>query len=297
MQKVFILFSIILFTFAAINANATNADSMFLKANQSVISGGTTAIFQIKTIDSLRKMYSDEVIFDAFQKTVVGNTPFDFSNEVALKSYIRQAEILNSSVHYIERKSNLYQAMGDLMLQTLADTLDKVFIAKPKEANAPFMVYLIARLADNQKFIDVREGNLHKTVRYLKEGRYAYVFRKLTTTYLNVFLPFFLAMVSFFLMLIFRKRIVRSVNPRHWPISSSLTPAKYCSSNICAMRGCTCPRTPQHCNRPHPGRHFNYLASTTTGLQPTAPSTPDHAFRQRPLPPPTDPRLNTAGPP
>jgi uncharacterized protein YigE (DUF2233 family) len=174
-----------------------------------------------KKVDSLSKKVGEDSVFSAFEAQLNHNTSFDFSNEMAIRDYMTQAEILLCAKYYPSKSGSsiLYESMGDQMLTVLMGSLKTAIDANEVKAKTPFIAYLVNRLADNHKFIDIKMGNTLKTWGYIKQGRFDYVFRKLTTTYVGVTLRFCGVFLVLLMVFVFRKRIIRFVKTGKWGVN------------------------------------------------------------------------------
>jgi len=176
-----------------------------------------TGAVNISGLDSLRKKVlasgnanADETIYQDFCQQA-DTLHFNLSNETFLRKYIADAEVLQHAQYYRPENSLLFEAMSDYMLDNLADTLKYAINANLVDKQEPSVIYLVQRLADNRMFIDIRVSNWKKILTYLLEGRFGYVFHKLTTTYLPEFLKF-LSVLSLLTLLFFqRKRMVNLI--------------------------------------------------------------------------------------
>lgn len=136
----------------------------------------------------------EQILFDAFANSLKKYQQFDWSNSKSLEIYLSQAELFQKA------DSTLYQAMGSEMLTFMAQTLQVTINNGSVNVNAPIIVNIIQRLKANGIYIDVKTSNFSKIGDYLKEGRFDYVFHKLTTTYKNVSLMVCLAVILIFLL-------------------------------------------------------------------------------------------------
>ena len=83
--------------------------------------------YRLEKLDSLRRFYHDDQVFDAFVRGGMAGIGFDFADHTRLLAYLNQAEILLHASFYRpdDGSALLYEAMGDHMLSLLADTLQK----------------------------------------------------------------------------------------------------------------------------------------------------------------------------
>ena len=174
----------------------------------------------ISSLDSLRKNAlasgdnnADETLYRVFCQQA-DTLRFDLSNEDFIRKYITDAEILTHARYYLPENSLLFEAMGDYMLSNLTDTLKHAINANLVEQQDPSVTYIVQRLADNHMLIDIKVSNWKKIFTYLLEGRFGYVFHKLTTTYKPEFLKFLGVLCAIAMLFFLRKKIVTFIKNR-----------------------------------------------------------------------------------
>lgn len=169
-------------------------------------------------IDSLRNQLKgtvtspDEFLYGSFNRQL-DLTPLDIQSTDTLLRYVMTAEACKNARNYLQPEQTiLFEAMGDKMMSKLADTLQAGIELKIFDPADSDIAYLIQRLADNHYLIDIKISNAQKTWEYLREGRFGYVFHKLTTTYKAEFMKF-LGMIALLaaLFFYFRKKIVGAI--------------------------------------------------------------------------------------
>lgn len=175
---------------------------------------------QIADLDTLRQKALDsgdtnaeEALYKAFCNQA-DTLHFNLSDDTYIRKYIADAEILANATYYRPGNSLLFEAMADYMLGRLTDTLKYAINAGLVDKLDPAVIYIIQRLADNHKYIDIRVSNLAKTFTYLREGRFRYVFHKLTTTYKAELFRFLGALVLLIALFCYRKRISNALKTR-----------------------------------------------------------------------------------
>lgn len=111
---------------------------------------------------------------------------------VALDSFERTRQqlqfgaLLRNSNYYLPDSIIVYRAIGKMYLGAIADSLQARIDGGAYRQSDEKMEYIRQFLADNQYSINVPVSNWTKLIHYLKDGRYEYVLRKLTGTYLHV---------------------------------------------------------------------------------------------------------------
>lgn len=179
-----------------------------------------TGSVNISQLDSLRMLPlpagqspgNEDIIFQAFSAQV-DRLHFNFKEPAFTHKYIADAVLLQNSRFYRPETSVLFEAMGDYMLSKLGDTLKTALNTKQVDDEDDEILYLVRRLADEHVFIDVKISNAAKTWRYLKEGRFGYVFHKLTTTYRAEFFKFLVIVILIGLIILYlRKRVIKYFN-------------------------------------------------------------------------------------
>lgn len=169
----------------------------------------------ILRIDSLRSELKDHVatpdefLYNSFNSQLDATT-LDLYRTDSLLRYIMTAEACKHARNYLPPdNAMLFEAIGDKMLGKLTDTLSVGIQRGIFDTQDENISYLIRRLADDHYLINIRVSNLDKTLRYLQEGRYSYVFHKLTTTYKSEFIKFLGVIVLLIMLFFFRKKIWR----------------------------------------------------------------------------------------
>jgi len=172
---------------------------------------------QLPFIDSLRNQIKgsatspDEFLYGSFSSQL-DLTPLDIHSTDTLLRYVMTAEACKNARNYLQpEQAILFEAMGDKMLSKLADTLQAGIELKTFDPTNSDIAYLIRRLADNHYLINIKISNAQKTLGYLREGRFGYVFHKLTTTYKAEFMKFLGVLTLLALLFFFRKRIARFI--------------------------------------------------------------------------------------
>ena len=131
----------------------------------------------------------------------------DIGNDEFIDKYLLTAEVYFSASYYLpEERAILYRAMSDLMFSRLVDSLNHAAGAG-RDIGHDQSEYLRRSLSKNGYLFDVKTSNASKLWHYISEGRFEYVFRKLTTTYLKEFLFAVSAGIVFFtlIFLLFRR--------------------------------------------------------------------------------------------
>ncbi len=168
-------------------------------------------------IDSLRNGIKDSI--KSHDEFLYGNfsqqldaTSIDMHSTDSLVSYVMVAEACKNARIYLQGDNAiLFDALGDKMLSKLADTLTAGIQLGTFDPTNEDVAYLIRRLTDDHYLINVKISNLKKTWGYIREGRFGYVFHKLTTTYKTQFIKFLGVLTVLVLLFSFRKRIKRSI--------------------------------------------------------------------------------------
>jgi len=164
------------------------------------------------TLDAVLKSISadraeaNSTFFARFSNTM-DSIAIDFNDDELMDKYILTAEVYASARNYLpEDQTILYGAMADLMFSRLSDSLSTIINLK-KECNQSRIGFLQRTLSKNGYFLNLQTSNTDKFWHYLTEGRFEYVFRKLTTTYLREFLTALTAVLISVTMifLLFRK--------------------------------------------------------------------------------------------
>lgn len=156
---------------------------------------------------------AEEALYITFCKQA-DTLRFNLSDDTYIRKYISDAETLANATYYRPGNSLLFEAMADYMLGQLTDTLKHAINAGRIDKLDPEVIYIIQRLADNHMYIDIRIGNMTKTFTYLREGRFRYVFHKLTTTYKAELFRFLIALVLLVALFFYRKRIINALKNR-----------------------------------------------------------------------------------
>ena len=145
------------------------------------------------TLDSVLKGISTDrseanSAFFAKFSNAMDSISIDLNDDESIDKYILTAETYASARHYVpEEQAILYGAMADLMFSRLSDSLS-ICISSKKETDQDQIVFLQRTLSKNGYLLNLQTSNVDKFWHYLSEGRFDYVFRKLTTTYLSEFL-------------------------------------------------------------------------------------------------------------
>jgi hypothetical protein len=145
------------------------------------------------TLDSVLKGISTDrseanSAFFAKFSNAMDSISIDLNDDESIDKYILTAETYASARHYVpEEQAILYGAMADLMFSRLSDSLS-ICISSKKETDQDQIIFLQRTLSKNGYLLNLQTSNVDKFWHYLSEGRFDYVFRKLTTTYLSEFL-------------------------------------------------------------------------------------------------------------
>jgi len=129
----------------------------------------------------------DFFLITLFQQHV-SKQPMDFKDLSTLKPMLKHAELLRCSDNYLPDSVFVYKALADEYLKKIADSLEVLVKNKDVDIKSFEIKYVLERLSENNYYIDIREPNLSKLIRYMKEGRWDYIVQKLKTTYKTEFL-------------------------------------------------------------------------------------------------------------
>ena len=151
---------------------------------------------------------SDNLLYENFSKQLDA-IQLNLKDGPQMARYLQKAEVyLHGRFYLPAERAILFDAMGDKMLGKLCDTLEVSINNKMVDPENVDIAYLIQRLADDQHVLKFEVNNRAKLWRYLREGRFDYVFHKLTTTYKSEFYQLlgvlFLGLCG---LIYFRKRI------------------------------------------------------------------------------------------
>lgn len=125
--------------------------------------------------------------------TQLDSLTINFNDDGYCRRYLTNAEKFSNAKYYLTQDESLaFEAMGDMMMEQLFHQLTTAIKEKNVPSNSPEITYLVMRLADNNKYIDLPESNTGKAIRHLKNGDVKYVWHKLTTTYWPEFRSFIL---------------------------------------------------------------------------------------------------------
>jgi hypothetical protein len=139
----------------------------------------------------------------------------DLNDDESIDKYILTAETYASARHYLpEEQAILYGAMADLMFSRLSDSL-RICISSKKETDQGRIAFLQRTLSKNGYLLNLKTSNVDKFWHYLSEGRFEYVFRKLTTTYLSEFMLALCAGLISLTMIFLLYRKNRQKNKNH----------------------------------------------------------------------------------
>ncbi len=164
--------------------------------------------------DSLGKVLGDDKLVALVDSSLnVQSNLFDFkqSDETFARDYLTQCEIFASAKYYRPNDHLVHDVIANMMLSKFAKDLEAQLAQKQVDADDSFIKYLRQRLAENKMYVNVKTSNYKKIIKYLSEGRFEYVFHKLTTTYLKEFTLLITGAVMLMLLIWFRKNILLGV--------------------------------------------------------------------------------------
>lgn len=144
---------------------------------------------------------SDDFI-EALINCHVEMVSFDFIRGDSIKKLIQTSEILSHSKSYLPDSVSIYMVASDIIFEAIADTLETMIKEKTLDMDDFNVKYIIQRLIDNQYVIALPPNNWEKFWKYIKEGRWEYIWHKFTTTYLKEFIVAIITGISFLGLLI-----------------------------------------------------------------------------------------------
>lgn len=119
----------------------------------------------------------------------VNSAEMDFSDLSCIKKLLFTGELLSKSQYYLHSDSAIvYVAASDLIFSVISDSLE-ILLDEGKLEKKDFSVrYIVDRLSENKYQVDVPVSNYEKLWMHLKNGNYAYIWRKAMGTYFKEFL-------------------------------------------------------------------------------------------------------------
>lgn len=132
-------------------------------------------------------MDGDDFMFAIFEKALETN-PIRLQETQSVKKWLDLAEVHSYAGHFFPDSVFIYQVISDHLFASVADSLEQYVTKHPEQLKEFSTRYLIQRLLDKQYGIDVPINNWTKLKMYMKEGRWAYIWHKCTSTYRKEFL-------------------------------------------------------------------------------------------------------------
>ena len=143
----------------------------------------------------------------------IAHADINFKNFEEIKHLLSQGEALAKSKQYLSLDSAfIYIAAGDLVLSTVADSLESALKTGKVSKRKKDTQYIIARLGESQYLINVPVSNLEKVWMHTKSGNFGYIWERATGTYLREFMTylggflFFLVAATLLFLRILKKR-------------------------------------------------------------------------------------------
>ena len=162
---------------------------------------------KIKLLETHRNLVNkigfdgQDFIFKLFQ-VKLNKMTFDCKKIESLKPIFAQTEILFHSKSYLADSILVYGAASSLFLETIADSVQSKLYAKILDPKDYSTHYLITRLGAYKYHVDVPTSNFTKLYSYFMEGRWGYIWEKLTTTYKMDFFRFLVLCLASILALV-----------------------------------------------------------------------------------------------
>lgn len=181
------------------------------------------SLTDIKTLEKDRiifnnyKLEGDQFIISLFELYM--NSEIIEHNDISgMEERIKLAETLSFSDNFLGDSTMVYGLVSDVLFSVAADSMQSWIYEKKVDENDFEIKFLIKKLMDNKFMINFSPNNIDKIIKYAKEGRWGYIFDKLTTTYIKEFIVLiisFLIFVSFFSFLFLhwnKKRKILKLN-------------------------------------------------------------------------------------